>query len=120
MHSFYEICSYLPVEYQGFFSFLSFFTQISDRLNRMNQAAQYFLMQIIENGSQVGMVHFNQQANIKSQLIQINSDAERSQLLEALPTVANGGTSICSGIRAAFEVKIYCKCILFFVLLLGH
>ncbi|XP_006984809.1 calcium-activated chloride channel regulator 4A [Peromyscus maniculatus bairdii] len=77
---------------------------ISDRLNRMNQAAQYFLMQIIEDGSQVGMVHFNQQANIKSQLIQINSDAERSQLLEALPTVAKGGTSICSGIRAAFEV----------------
>lgn len=86
----------------------------------MNQAAQYFLMQIIENGSQVGMVHFNHQANIKSQLIQINSDAERNQLLEALPTVASGGTSICSGIRAAFEVKIDCKCIFFFVLLLGH
>ncbi|CAH6777151.1 calcium-activated chloride channel regulator 4 [Phodopus roborovskii] len=75
-----------------------------DRLNRMNQAAQYFIMQIIENGSRVGMVHFNLQADIKSPLIQIINETQRSQLLKALPSYATGGTSICSGIRAAFEV----------------
>ncbi|XP_052034439.1 calcium-activated chloride channel regulator 4A-like [Apodemus sylvaticus] len=75
-----------------------------DRLNRMNQAAKYFLSQIIENMSWVGMVHFESQATIKSELIQINSDTERNQLLETLPPSASGGTSICSGIRAAFQV----------------
>uniref|UniRef100_A0A8C6G9U7 Chloride channel accessory 4A n=1 Tax=Mus spicilegus TaxID=10103 RepID=A0A8C6G9U7_MUSSI len=75
-----------------------------DRLNRMNQAAKYFLSQIIENRSWVGMVHFSSQATIVHELIQINSDIERNQLLQTLPTSANGGTSICSGIKAAFQV----------------
>uniref|UniRef100_A0A8C0WMA2 VWFA domain-containing protein n=1 Tax=Castor canadensis TaxID=51338 RepID=A0A8C0WMA2_CASCN len=66
----------------------------SDRLNRMNQAAKYFLLQIAENGSWVGMVHFNS----------MRSNTERNTLLEELPSVADGGTSICSGIQAAFQV----------------
>ncbi|KAK7814353.1 hypothetical protein U0070_027011, partial [Myodes glareolus] len=77
---------------------------LSDRLSRLKQAAQYFLMQIIEDGSWVGMVHFHSQATTKSELIQINSDAERSKLRELLPSSAGGGTSICNGIRRAFEV----------------
>ncbi|XP_055470430.1 calcium-activated chloride channel regulator 4 [Psammomys obesus] len=76
---------------------------LRDRLNRMNQAAKYFLVQIIENGSWVGMVHFNSQGTIKSGLIQIKSDTEREKLMETLPTVPGGGTSICSGIKAAFQ-----------------
>ncbi|XP_021014284.1 calcium-activated chloride channel regulator 4A isoform X2 [Mus caroli] len=76
-----------------------------DRLNRMNQAAKYFLSQIIENRSWVGMVHFSSTATIMHELIQINSDIERNQLLQTLPTSANGGTSICSGIKAAFQVE---------------
>ncbi|GAB1288208.1 Calcium-activated chloride channel regulator 4A [Apodemus speciosus] len=75
-----------------------------NRLDQMNQAAKYFLSQIIENRSWVGMVHFESQATIKSELIQINSDMERNQLLPTLPTSADGGTSICSGIRAAFQL----------------
>ncbi|XP_031230519.1 calcium-activated chloride channel regulator 4A-like [Mastomys coucha] len=75
----------------------------SDRLSRMNQAAKYFLKQIIENRSFVGMVHFHSQATIKSELIQIISDIERDKLLQTLPTSANGGTSICSGIKTAFQ-----------------
>ncbi|XP_031231591.1 calcium-activated chloride channel regulator 4A-like [Mastomys coucha] len=76
----------------------------NDRLNRVNQAVKYFLKQIIENRSWVGMVHFSHQATIKSKLIQINSDIERDKLLQTLPTSANGGTSICAGIKAAFQV----------------
>lgn len=75
-----------------------------DRLNRMNQAAKFFLQQILESRSWAGMVHFHSTATIKSELIQINSDVERNQLLKTLPTSAGGGTSICSGIRTAFQV----------------
>uniref|UniRef100_A0A8D1W7E8 Calcium-activated chloride channel regulator 1 n=1 Tax=Sus scrofa TaxID=9823 RepID=A0A8D1W7E8_PIG len=80
-----------------------------NRLNRMNQAAKYFLMQIVENGSWVGMVHFDSTASIRSDLIQITGSNERDKLLGSLPTTATGGTSICSGIRRAFEVvrKLY-------------
>ncbi|VFV26159.1 Hypothetical predicted protein [Lynx pardinus] len=75
-----------------------------NRLNRMNQAAKHFLLQTIENGSWVGMVHFDSTANVKSNLIQIISSKERNKLLESLPTAANGGTSICAGIKSAFQV----------------
>ncbi|XP_057570833.1 calcium-activated chloride channel regulator 4 [Hippopotamus amphibius kiboko] len=75
-----------------------------NRLNRMNQAAKHFLLQIVENGSWVGMVHFDSTANIKSNLIQIISSSERKKLLESLPTTASGGTSICNGIKSGFQV----------------
>uniref|UniRef100_A0A8C0D4H6 Calcium-activated chloride channel regulator 1 n=1 Tax=Balaenoptera musculus TaxID=9771 RepID=A0A8C0D4H6_BALMU len=75
-----------------------------NRLNRMNQAAKHFLLQTVENGSWVGMVHFDNTAYIKSNLIQIISSNERRKLLESLPTVATGGTSICSGIKSGFQV----------------
>lgn len=75
-----------------------------NRLNRMNQAAKHFLLQITGNGSWVGMVHFDSTANIKSKLIQITSSNEKNQLLNSLPTVASGGTSICAGIESAFQV----------------
>ncbi|KAM5159944.1 calcium-activated chloride channel regulator 4-like [Callospermophilus lateralis] len=75
-----------------------------NRLNRMNQAAKYFLLQTIGNGSWVGIVEYDITAQIKSQLVQIISDNERRKLLESLPTEASGGISICSGIEAAFQV----------------
>uniref|UniRef100_A0A8C9QN04 VWFA domain-containing protein n=1 Tax=Spermophilus dauricus TaxID=99837 RepID=A0A8C9QN04_SPEDA len=75
----------------------------STRLNRMNQAAKYFLLQTVENGSWVGMVHFDSEASVKSELIQIKGDSEKNKLLESLPTRASGGTSICSGIEAVIE-----------------
>ncbi|EPY78087.1 calcium-activated chloride channel regulator 4 precursor [Camelus ferus] len=75
-----------------------------NRLNRMNQAAKHFLLQTVENGSWVGMVHFDSSASIISNLIQISSSSERNKLLESLPTRAGGGTSICSGIRTGFQV----------------
>jgi hypothetical protein len=99
------LCCYLPVE-NHLVIFSSFFIQGSDRLNRMNQAAKYFLLQTVENGSWVGMVHFDSTASIKSELIQIKGNTERNTLLERLPSVASGGTSICKGIQAAFQVKI--------------
>uniref|UniRef100_A0A8C7B215 Chloride channel accessory 4 n=1 Tax=Neovison vison TaxID=452646 RepID=A0A8C7B215_NEOVI len=75
-----------------------------NRLNRMNQATKHFLLQTIENRSWVGMVHFDSTANIKRNLIQIISSKERNNFLESLTTEANGGTSICAGIRSTFQV----------------
>ncbi|XP_072505058.1 calcium-activated chloride channel regulator 1-like [Notamacropus eugenii] len=75
-----------------------------DRLNRLNQASKLFLLQIIEKGSWVGMVTFDSSAYVESELVQIQPDAERNTLITKLPTVASGGTSICSGLRSAFTV----------------
>ncbi|XP_029801668.1 calcium-activated chloride channel regulator 1 [Suricata suricatta] len=75
-----------------------------DRLNRMNQAGKLFLLQTIEQGSWVGMVTFDSAAHVQSELIQINSGAERDALSKRLPTAASGGTSICSGLRSAFAI----------------
>ncbi|XP_036612521.1 calcium-activated chloride channel regulator 1-like [Trichosurus vulpecula] len=76
----------------------------ADRLNRLNQAAKLFLLQIIEKGSWVGMVTFDSAASVQSELVQIETDAERNTLITKLPTVALGGTSICSGLRSGFKV----------------
>lgn len=104
IYSFYVIYYYFPVKTKWLF-FLSFFIQ-GDRLNRMNQAAKYFLLQAIENGTWMGMVHFDSTAYIKNELIQIISTNERNMLLNSLPTAAGGGTTICAGIDAAFQVTI--------------
>ncbi|EHB18741.1 Calcium-activated chloride channel regulator 4, partial [Heterocephalus glaber] len=77
---------------------------LENRLNRMNQAAKHFLLQTVENGSWVGMVQFDSTANINSELIQIRSNSERDTLVKSLPTQAIGGTSICTGIKTAFQV----------------
>ena len=103
VHSFYVGFYYFPVK--NYLFLLPVFIQTSNRLNRMNQAAQHFLLQTVENGSWVGMVHFDSSASIRSNLIQIISSNERRKLLESLPTVASGGTSICSGIESGFQVK---------------
>uniref|UniRef100_A0A8C9DSH3 Calcium-activated chloride channel regulator 1 n=1 Tax=Prolemur simus TaxID=1328070 RepID=A0A8C9DSH3_PROSS len=75
-----------------------------DRLNRLNQAGKLFLLQTVEQGSWVGMVTFDSAAHVQSELIQINDGTDRDKLIKSLPTVAAGGTSICSGLRSAFTV----------------
>ncbi|XP_074076446.1 calcium-activated chloride channel regulator 1-like [Macrotis lagotis] len=75
-----------------------------DRLNRLNQASKLFLLQIIEKGSWAGMVTFDSAASVQSDLIQIETDAQRNTLITKLPGVASGGTSICSGLKSAFTV----------------
>ncbi|XP_008580567.1 PREDICTED: calcium-activated chloride channel regulator 1-like [Galeopterus variegatus] len=75
-----------------------------DRLNRLNQAGKLFLLQTVEQGTWVGMVTFDSAAHVQSELIQINGGTDRDTLTRRLPTVAAGGTSICSGLRLAFTV----------------
>lgn len=76
-----------------------------NRISRLRQAAELFLLQIIEPNSWVGIVTFSHQAETQSNLQQIVSDSVRSSLTTQLPTVATGGTNICSGVLAGFQVK---------------
>jgi calcium-activated chloride channel regulator 1/calcium-activated chloride channel regulator 2/calcium-activated chloride channel regulator 4 len=71
----------------------------------MNQAAELFLVQIIEKESMVGMVTFDSVAKIQNNLIKITDDSAYLKITENLPQNAGGGTSICSGLKAGFQVK---------------
>ncbi|XP_060132734.1 calcium-activated chloride channel regulator 1-like [Zootoca vivipara] len=77
---------------------------LSNRINRLKQAAEIFLLQIIEAGSWVGIVTFNDLAEIKSDLQLISNDSVRQNLTALLPTTAGGGTTICLGVRTGFQV----------------
>ncbi|XP_058032882.1 calcium-activated chloride channel regulator 1-like [Ahaetulla prasina] len=75
-----------------------------NRIARLKQAAELFLLQIIEIGSWVGIVTFHSSATINSGLQQIVSDNIRQNLVNYLPTTASGGTNICAGVRQGFQV----------------
>ncbi|KAM4642760.1 calcium-activated chloride channel regulator 1-like [Discoglossus pictus] len=75
------------------------------RIQRMYQAAEVFIMQIVESGSYVGIVIFSSGATITSNLVKITDTLQRQKLKELLPQNANGGTNICSGVQKGFEVN---------------
>ncbi|XP_017355353.1 calcium-activated chloride channel regulator 1-like [Cebus imitator] len=74
-----------------------------DRLFRMNQAAELYLIQIIEKGSFVGMVTFDSYAQIQNNLIKITNDTTYQKITANLPQIPDGGTSICRGLKAGFQ-----------------
>ncbi|XP_078418023.1 LOW QUALITY PROTEIN: calcium-activated chloride channel regulator 1-like [Cetorhinus maximus] len=75
-----------------------------NRIKRLKQAAGIFLLQIIEDQSKVGIVTFSSGASTVSQLRIIDDGNVRKQLTDLLPMVASGGTDICAGVRAGFQV----------------
>ncbi|XP_073499254.1 calcium-activated chloride channel regulator 1-like [Phyllobates terribilis] len=76
-----------------------------NRIERLYQAAEVFITQIIETGSSVGIVTFSSDAYEISPLVKITSNVQRNNLKALLPTVPIGGTNICIGILAGFEVN---------------
>ncbi|KAK6484346.1 calcium-activated chloride channel regulator 2-like [Huso huso] len=74
------------------------------RLTRLRQASVLFLKYIIEEDSKVAIVTFNSNALIKRYLTNISDDDTRNQLIKDLPTTAEGGTNICSGLQMGFQV----------------
>ena len=70
----------------------------------MNQAAELYLTQIVEKKSMVGLVTFDSTAHIKNFLINITSSSDHQKITANLPKQASGGTSICSGLEAGFQV----------------
>ncbi|VTJ70362.1 Hypothetical predicted protein, partial [Marmota monax] len=80
---------------------------VSTRLLRMNQAAELYLIQIIEKGSMVGMVTFDSTAEIQNKLTKVINDNTYLKLTANLPKIASGGTSICNGLKAGFQAITY-------------
>ncbi|XP_019334671.1 calcium-activated chloride channel regulator 1-like [Alligator mississippiensis] len=75
-----------------------------NRITRLHQAAETFLLQIIEIGSWAGIVTFSSSATIQTYLQQIVSENVRQGLIKYLPTRADGGTNICAGVQQGFQV----------------
>ncbi|XP_063284155.1 calcium-activated chloride channel regulator 1-like [Pelobates fuscus] len=76
-----------------------------NRMDRMYQASEMYIMQIIETDSHLGIVVFSSAANIKSELVKITNKRQREHLKLLLPTASLGGTNICSGIQAGLQVN---------------
>ncbi|XP_055521019.1 calcium-activated chloride channel regulator 1-like [Leucoraja erinacea] len=77
---------------------------LENRINKLQQAAKVFLLQIIEDGSHVGIVSFHSAAFTDSKLKLIDGDDARNELVQLLPTTASGGRNICIGVRSGFAV----------------
>ncbi|GAB1288203.1 Chloride channel accessory 3B [Apodemus speciosus] len=73
------------------------------RLTLMNQAAELYLIQIIEKESLVGLVTFDSTATIQNNLIRMINDNSYLEISAKLPQQAGGGTSICNGLRKGFQ-----------------
>ncbi|KAM5148089.1 calcium-activated chloride channel regulator 1-like [Mantella aurantiaca] len=77
----------------------------NNRINRLYQAADIFLTQVIELNAYVGLVKFSNMVSIISPLTEITGDDVREQLKNSIPNVASGGTDICLGILKGIEVN---------------
>ncbi|CAJ0916344.1 unnamed protein product [Ranitomeya imitator] len=77
----------------------------NDRISRLYQASEVYIMQIVESGSHVGIVVFSTDAIVKSELVKIVDTFQREQLKQLLPKGATGGTNICAGVRKGLEVN---------------
>ncbi|KAM9221774.1 LOW QUALITY PROTEIN: calcium-activated chloride channel regulator 2-like [Dugong dugon] len=78
----------------------------ADRLLRLQQAAEFYLMQIVEIHTFVGIASFDSKGAIRAQLHQINSNDDQKLLVSFLPTTVSdeAETSVCSGLKKGFEV----------------
>ncbi|KAF3819664.1 hypothetical protein GH733_015173, partial [Mirounga leonina] len=72
-----------------------------------SQAAELYLLLIIEKGSLVGMVTFEHFATTQNYLTEIIGNNAYEKITANLPQEAGGGTSICSGLRAGFQAIIH-------------
>uniref|UniRef100_A0A669QWF8 Chloride channel accessory 2 n=1 Tax=Phasianus colchicus TaxID=9054 RepID=A0A669QWF8_PHACC len=74
-------------------------------INRLHQAAELYLLQIVEENTYVGIVTFSDKGEIKTHVHQIVSDKARKQLASYLPTAPGGKrANVCAGLRLACEV----------------
>ncbi|XP_004582137.2 calcium-activated chloride channel regulator 2 [Ochotona princeps] len=77
----------------------------ADRLLRLQQAAEFYLMQIVEIHTFVVIASFSSKGEIRLPLQQISSQDDRKRLVSSLPTAvaAEAEISICSGLTKAYE-----------------
>ncbi|XP_033644222.1 calcium-activated chloride channel regulator 4-like [Asterias rubens] len=76
-----------------------------NRFERLLSAAAHFIQSVAENGSHVGIVHFNQAAHVCSWLVQIQSQEDRDILLSSLPEVSDiSGSHYGLGLLSSLQV----------------
>ncbi|XP_069824087.1 calcium-activated chloride channel regulator 3A-1-like [Dendropsophus ebraccatus] len=77
-----------------------------NRIGRLHQAAEFFLSQLVEIGTYVGMVEFGTLAFPLSNLVRIKGEEDRAKLISAIPstTIKDVG-DICQGILEALKVN---------------
>uniref|UniRef100_A0A8B9Q4W9 Chloride channel accessory 2 n=1 Tax=Apteryx owenii TaxID=8824 RepID=A0A8B9Q4W9_APTOW len=74
-------------------------------ITRLHQAAELYLLQIVEENSYVGIVMFSHIGEIKTHVRQIVSDDVRKQLASYLPAASGSErTNVCAGLQLASEV----------------
>ena len=72
------------------------------------QAADAFIKTYAANGSYVGIIDFDANAQVNSDLYKLSSDSERSYLSSLLPVESDtktSGTNIYGGVDAAINVS---------------
>uniref|UniRef100_A0A8C1CVV0 Chloride channel accessory 1 n=1 Tax=Cyprinus carpio carpio TaxID=630221 RepID=A0A8C1CVV0_CYPCA len=74
------------------------------RILQQRQAATHFLRYIIEDQASVGIVTFSTSASTLSNLMTIDSDITRENLIKLLPNVASGSTNMCLGLSRGLQV----------------
>ncbi|XP_077065031.1 calcium-activated chloride channel regulator 4A-like [Siphateles boraxobius] len=74
------------------------------RILLLQQAATYFLRNIIEDQAGVGIVTFSTDASTLSPLTTIDNDSTREKLIILLPTTASGSTNMCKGLDLGLQV----------------
>ena len=70
----------------------------------MMRAASNYILSCIETGSSLGIVQFNTNATALTPMVEINTEADRQKLIQALPRQADGKTSIGAGLEKGLEV----------------
>ncbi|XP_060560514.1 calcium-activated chloride channel regulator 4A-like isoform X2 [Ruditapes philippinarum] len=74
------------------------------RLEILQQVTTLVIKDLIPSGSYLGIIAFSNTATVVQQLTNVTSDSVRDQLINSLPTVAEGGTCIGCGIESAIEL----------------
>ncbi|CAG2193770.1 CLCA3_4 [Mytilus edulis] len=72
----------------------------NERSSKMYTAASNFLLNMVADGTSVGVATFNNKGRIVHQMLTISSQSDRQQLVASLPTTTGGTTSIGAGLLA--------------------
>jgi len=82
-------------------------SMFGNRMDRMRADVRTFLMNLDEIGEpvEVGMVEFESSARVLANMTLLETEDDLNKLIDAIPTVANGGTCIGCGILSAINVS---------------
>ncbi|XP_053378466.1 calcium-activated chloride channel regulator 1-like [Mercenaria mercenaria] len=74
------------------------------RIATLQQTVQYIIEQLISKGSWLGIVSFSSGTTVEKYMTEVNTQADRDNLRQAIPTNAKGGTCIGCGLSEATQV----------------